>query len=63
MPISFLSIRNDLLMLNKIYNCDTALRFDDYWKAFMGPRINRFAARRGQNLIGRNQSKWKCILF
>ena len=32
-------------MLNKIYNCDTALKFDDYWKVFKGPRSNRSAAK------------------
>ena len=45
LPISFLLVRNDLLMLNKIYNCDTALKFDDYWKVFKGPRSNRSAAK------------------
>ena len=45
LPISFLLVRNDLLMLNKIYNCDTALEFDDYWKVFKGPRSNRSAAK------------------
>ena len=44
-PISFLLVRNDLLMLNKIYHCDTALKFDDYWKVFRGPRSNRSAAK------------------
>ena len=44
-PISFLLVRNDLLMVNKIYNCNTALKFDDYWKVFKGPRSNRSAAK------------------
>ena len=44
MPISFLLVQNDL-MLNKIYNCDTALKFDDYWKVFKGPRSNHSAAK------------------
>ena len=45
LPISFLLVRNDLLMLNKICNCDTALKFDDYWKLFKGPRSNWSAAK------------------
>ena len=32
-------------MLNKIYNCDTALKFDDYWKDFEGPRGHHSAAK------------------
>ena len=44
-PIGFLLVRNDLLMLKKIYNCDTALKFDDCWKVFKGPRSNRSAAK------------------
>ena len=32
-------------MLNKIYNCDTALKFDDYLKAFKGARGNRSAPK------------------
>ena len=43
-PISFLLVRNDLLML-KIYDCDTALKFGDYWKVFKGLRSNRSAAK------------------
>ena len=43
--ISFLLVRNDLLMLNKFYNCDTALKFDDYWKVLKGPRSNSSAAK------------------
>ena len=45
LPISFLLVRNDLLMLNKIYNCDTGLKFDDYSKVFKGPRSNPSAAK------------------
>ena len=45
LPISFCLVRNDLLMLNKIYNCDTALKFDDYWKVFKGLCSNRSAAK------------------
>ena len=45
LQISFRLVRNDLFMLNKIYNCDTALKFDDYWKVFKGPRSNRSAAK------------------
>ena len=32
-------------MLNKIYNCDTGLNFNDYWKIFKGPRSNRSSAK------------------
>ena len=46
LPISFLLVRNDLFKLNKIYNCDTSLKFDDYWEVFKGPRSNRSAAKR-----------------
>ena len=28
-----------------MYSCDTALKFDDYWKVFKGPRSNRSAAK------------------
>ena len=45
LPISFLLVRNDLLMLNKIYNSDTALKFDDYWKVFKGPHSDRSEAK------------------
>ena len=38
---SFLSVRSELLMLNKIYNCDIALKFIDYWKVL----CNRSAAK------------------
>ena len=54
LPISFLLVRNDLLMLNKIYNCDTALKFDDYWKVFKGPRSNRSA----ENQFLRTNFNW-----
>ena len=45
LPISFLLVRNDLFMQSKIFNCDTALKFDDYWKVFKGPRNNCSAAK------------------
>ena len=45
LPISFLLVRNDRLMLNRIYHCDTALKFDYYWKVFKGPHSNRSAAK------------------
>ena len=45
LPISFLLVRNDLPILNKIYNCDTARKLDDYWKIFKGPRSNRSAGK------------------
>ena len=32
-------------MLNKFFNNDTALNFDDYWKVFKGPRSDRSAAK------------------
>ena len=44
LPIKFLLVWNELLMMNKSYNCDTALKFDDYWKVIKGPRSNRSAA-------------------
>ena len=59
LPISLLLVRNDLLMLNKIYNCDTALKFDDYWKAFKGPRGNRSAAKQ----FLRTNFDWKSVKF
>ena len=54
LPISFLLVRNDLLMLNKIYNCDSALKFGDNWKVFKGPRRNRSAAKQ----FLRTNSNW-----
>ena len=44
MPISFRLVRNDFLLLNKIYKCDAALKFDDNWKVFKGPRGNHSTA-------------------
>ena len=38
-------VRNDLFMLSRIYNSDTALKFDDYWKVFKGPRSYPSAAK------------------
>ena len=32
-------------MLNKIYNCVTVFKFDDYWKVFKEPLSNRSAAK------------------
>ena len=43
--ISFLLVRNDFLMLRKIYKCHTALKSDDYWIVFKGPRSNSFGAK------------------
>ena len=44
LPIRFLLVQNDLLMLKIIYNCDTALKTDDYWRVLRGPRSNHSAA-------------------
>ena len=45
LPISFLLVRIDRLMLNRIDHCDTALKFDYYWKVFKGPHSNRSTAK------------------
>ena len=37
-PLVFLDW-NDVSMLNRIYNCDIALKFDDCWKAFKGHAV------------------------